>query len=71
MGIGQVLTMPQFVASNLIYPLTLMPRRLQVLPRGNPLPYQVDALRTLMIHESQSAWGSQPTSPLRSSSCSS
>jgi len=52
MGIGQVLTMPQFVASNLIYPLTLMPRRLQVLPRGNPLPYQVDALRTLMIHES-------------------
>jgi ABC-2 type transport system permease protein len=57
MGIGQVLTMPLFVASNAIYPLTVMPRRLQVLSRGNALTYQVDALRTLMIHESQSAMG--------------
>jgi ABC-2 type transport system permease protein len=49
MGIGQVLTMPLFFASNAIYPLTLMPSWLRVVSRGNPLTYQVDALRTLMI----------------------
>ncbi|HVN76898.1 MAG TPA: ABC transporter permease [Thermoanaerobaculaceae bacterium] len=57
MGIGQVLTMPLFFASNAIYPLTLMPRWLQVLSRANPLTYQVDALRALMLHEGQSAMG--------------
>jgi ABC-2 type transport system permease protein len=57
MGIGQVLTMPLFFASNAIYPLTLMPRWLQLLARGNPLTYQVDALRALMIRHGQSAMG--------------
>jgi len=57
MGIGQVLTMPLFFASNAIYPLTLMPHWLQVLSRANPLTYQVDALRTLMIHGGESAMG--------------
>jgi ABC-2 type transport system permease protein len=57
MGIGQVLTMPLFFASNAIYPLTLMPRWLQVLSRGNPLTYQVDALRALMIQGGQSGMG--------------
>jgi ABC-2 type transport system permease protein len=57
MGIGQVLTMPLFFASNAIYPLTLMPRWLQVLSRGNPLTYQVDALRALMIRGGQSTMG--------------
>jgi ABC-2 type transport system permease protein len=57
MGIGQVLTMPLFFASNAIYPLTLMPRWLQVLSRGNPLTYQVDALRVLMIRGGQSTIG--------------
>jgi ABC-2 type transport system permease protein len=49
MGIGQVLTMPLFFASNAIYPLSLMPSWLRVVSRVNPLTYQVDALRTLMI----------------------
>jgi ABC-2 type transport system permease protein len=49
MGIGQVLTMPLFFASNAIYPLVLMPVWLRVVSRGNPLSYQVDALRSLMI----------------------
>ena len=49
MGIGQVLTMPLFFASNAIYPISLMPVWLQGVSRVNPLTYQVDALRHLMI----------------------
>jgi ABC-2 type transport system permease protein len=49
MGIGQVLTMPLFFASNAIYPITIMPTWLQVIARINPLTYLVDALRTLML----------------------
>ena len=51
MGIGQVLTMPIFFASNAIYPLSLMPAWLRVVSRANPLTYQVDALRALMLVE--------------------
>lgn len=57
MGIGQVITMPLFFASNAIYPVTLMPGWLQVISRGNPLTYQVDMLRTLMIAGGHSAFG--------------
>jgi ABC-2 type transport system permease protein len=49
MGIGQVLTMPLFFASNAIYPIAIMPVWLQVVARLNPLSYQVDALRALMV----------------------
>lgn len=49
MGIGQVLTMPLFFASNAIYPISIMPEWLQVISRLNPLTYQVDAMRTLML----------------------
>ncbi len=49
MGIGQVLTMPLFFASNAIYPISLMPRWLRVVAAVNPLSYLVDALRTLMV----------------------
>ncbi len=49
MGIGQVLTMPLFFASSAIYPIALMPTWLQVLAKVNPLTYQVDALRSLMV----------------------
>src|SRR5258708_17918227 len=52
MGIGQVLTMPLFFASNAIYPLSLMPAWLRMWANGNPLSYEVDALRTLMIMSS-------------------
>ena len=37
MGIGQVLTMPMFFASNAIYPLDLMPPWLRVVAELNPL----------------------------------
>lgn len=49
MGIGQVLTMPLFFASNALYPIDLMPNWLKSLSVVNPLTYQVDALRHLMI----------------------
>jgi ABC-2 type transport system permease protein len=57
MGIGQVLTMPLFLASNAIYPLSLMPGWLQVLARINPLSYQVDLLRGLMVRGGYSVLG--------------
>ena len=49
MGIGQVLTMPLFFASNAIYPLELMPGWLKAIATVNPLTYLVDALRDSMI----------------------
>ncbi|MBN2085253.1 MAG: ABC transporter permease [Anaerolineales bacterium] len=57
MGIGQVLTMPLFFASNAIYPISLMPGWLQVFSRVNPLTYEVDALRALMLEGAVSAYG--------------
>jgi ABC-2 type transport system permease protein len=57
MGIGQVLTMPLFFASNAIYPLNIMPAWLRVIARLNPLTYLVDALRGLMVHDEQSVYG--------------
>ncbi len=56
MGIGQVLTMPLFFASSAIYPIALMPPWLQVLAHLNPLTYQVDALRALMIDGGPAAY---------------
>lgn len=49
MGIGQVLTMPLFFASNAIYPISIMPGWLQTIAQFNPLTYIVDGLRTLML----------------------
>jgi ABC-2 type transport system permease protein len=49
MGIGQVLTMPLFFASNAIYPTSMMPDWLQVISHLNPLTYQVDGLRELLL----------------------
>jgi ABC-2 type transport system permease protein len=57
MGIGQVLTMPIFFASNAIYPIELMPRWLQVVAYVNPLSYAVDGLRSVMLRGSRSSFG--------------
>ncbi|QSR84703.1 ABC transporter permease [Methylacidimicrobium sp. B4] len=56
-GIGQLLTMPLFFASNAIYPIHLMPGWLRLVSRINPLTYLVDALRTLMLVHSSSTVG--------------
>src|SRR5471032_3164928 len=57
MGVGQVLTMPLFFASNAIYPTAIMPGWLQIISRLNPLTYVVDALRTFMLAGSTSGFG--------------
>ena len=57
MGIGQVLTMPVFFASNAIYPLDLMPLWLRTISSLNPLTYEVDGLRALMLGGGQSVYG--------------
>jgi ABC-2 type transport system permease protein len=49
MGIGQAITMPLFFASNALYPVDVMPGWLHVLSKVNPLSYEVDALRALLI----------------------
>ena len=57
MGVGQVLTMPLFFASNAIYPTAIMPGWLQTISHLNPLTYVVDALRTCMLAGSASTFG--------------
>jgi ABC-2 type transport system permease protein len=57
MGMGQVLTMPLFFGSNAIYPIALMPGWLQAVAHVNPLTYQVDALRTMMLAHGKSIFG--------------
>lgn len=49
MGIGQAITMPLFFASNALYPVQLMPGWLRVINHINPLSYEVEALRGLLV----------------------
>jgi ABC-2 type transport system permease protein len=56
-GIGQALTLPLFFASNAIYPITYMPGWIRAVAKANPLSYQVDALRSLMVQGGESIFG--------------
>jgi len=56
MGIGQAITMPLFFGSNALYPTRLMPHWLQVISRVNPLSYEVDALRGLLVGTPATLW---------------
>jgi len=56
MGIGQAITMPLFFSSNALYPTALMPGWLQAISRVNPLSYEVDALRGLLIGVPTTLW---------------
>ena len=49
MGMGQLMGMPLFFASNALYPIDMMPRWLQIISLVNPLTYLVQALRSFMI----------------------
>jgi ABC-2 type transport system permease protein len=49
MGIGQAITMPLFFSSSALYPERVMPGWLQAISKVNPLSYEVDALRGLLI----------------------
>ena len=48
-GLGQLILMPLFFASNALYPVAIMPPYVSTLATLNPLSYMVDALRDLMI----------------------
>ncbi|AEM78970.1 ABC transporter permease [Thermoanaerobacter wiegelii] len=50
MGIGQVITMPLFFASNAIYPIEIMPHWLQIVAQINPLSYIVELLRGYLLN---------------------
>lgn len=49
MGIGQLIMMPLFFASSALYPLSIMPGWLHVIARINPLTYEVQGLRQMLI----------------------
>ena len=56
MGIGQAITMPLFFSSSALYPAKIMPGWLQVISKVNPLTYEVDALRGLLIGTTTTMW---------------
>jgi ABC-2 type transport system permease protein len=49
MGIGQLIMMPLFFASSALYPLSIMPGWLHVVARVNPLTYEVQGLREMLV----------------------
>jgi ABC-2 type transport system permease protein len=56
MGIGQAITMPLFFSSSALYPAKIMPGWLQAISKVNPLSYQVEALRGLLIGTATTLW---------------
>jgi ABC-2 type transport system permease protein len=56
MGIGQAITMPLFFSSSALYPAAIMPGWLQVISKVNPLSYEVEALRGLLIGTATTLW---------------
>jgi ABC-2 type transport system permease protein len=49
MGIGQLIMMPLFFASSALYPLSVMPGWLHVIARINPVTYEVQGLRQMLV----------------------
>jgi ABC-2 type transport system permease protein len=49
MGIGQLIMMPLFFASSALYPLAIMPAWLRAIARANPLTYEVQGLRQMLV----------------------
>lgn len=49
MGIGQLVTLPLLFASNALYSISIMPGWLQAVSKANPLTYQVEILRHLLV----------------------
>ncbi len=56
MGIGQAITMPLFFSSSALYPIAVMPGWLQAISKVNPLTYEVEALRGLLIDTPTTLW---------------
>ncbi len=56
MGIGQAITMPLFFGSNALYPVDVMPGWVRAIAVVNPLSYEVNALRGLLIGMPTNLW---------------
>jgi len=56
-GLGQLILMPLFFASNALYPVAIMPPYVAAIAAFNPLSYMVDGLRSLMIEGQVSHYG--------------
>jgi ABC-2 type transport system permease protein len=56
MGIGQAITMPLLFGSNALYPVSVTPVWLRVIAHVNPLSYEVNALRELLLGLSRDLW---------------
>jgi ABC-2 type transport system permease protein len=56
MGIAQAITMPLFFSSNALYPASFMPGWLQAISKVNPLSYEIEALRGLLIGWPTTLW---------------
>lgn len=52
-----IVSSPESDRSNAIYPVEIMPSWLQIIAHINPLTYEVDALRALMLVGGASAFG--------------
>jgi ABC-2 type transport system permease protein len=50
MGIGQMVMMPLFFASSALYPLALLPVWLRAIARVNPLTYEVEGMRRMLLN---------------------
>ncbi|HUR18554.1 MAG TPA: ABC transporter permease [Acidimicrobiales bacterium] len=49
MGIGQLVTLPLLFASSALYSVSVMPTWLRALAHANPLTYEVEILRRLLV----------------------
>ena len=49
MGIGQLVSLPVFFASNALYTVSVMPEWLRWVANANPLTYEIEALRRLLV----------------------
>ena len=49
MGIGQLVAMPLFFVSSALYPLALLPFWLRAVARVNPLTYEVEGMRRMLL----------------------
>ena len=56
MGISQAITMPLFFSSSALYPASVMPGWLRAVSKVNPLTYQIDGLRGLLIGTTTTLW---------------
>lgn len=56
-GLGQLILMPVFFASNALYPVAIMPDYVATIALFNPLSYMVDGLRELLVESTAVHFG--------------